>query len=42
ESQKIYKVETLDGRVIRFDSDPLGYAVMRDTTIERFMKDGSV
>ncbi len=40
--QKIYKIEMLDGRVIRFDSDPLGYAMLRDTTIERHSADGSI
>ena len=42
ESQKISGVETLDGRVLEFDSDPLGYAVMRDTTIDRFKEDGLI
>jgi hypothetical protein len=38
-SQKIYAVGTLDGKVMWFDSDTLGYAVLRDSTIEGFMKD---
>jgi hypothetical protein len=38
-SQKIYAVGTLDGKVMWFDSDTLGYAILRDTTIEGFMKD---
>ncbi len=42
ESQKIYKIEKVDGKILRFDSDPMGYAVLRDTAIERSMKDGSI
>jgi hypothetical protein len=42
EPQKIYKIETLDGRTINFEDDPLGYAMLRSTSIERFMKDGSI
>ena len=42
ESQKIYKVELIDGTEIRFDSDPLGYALLRPNSIDRIKADGSI
>ncbi len=34
--QRIVEIQTIDGDVINFESDSLGYAILRDTVIERF------
>jgi hypothetical protein len=40
ERQRIYEIRTIDGRVVNFESDSLGYALLRDSTLERFPGNG--
>jgi hypothetical protein len=42
EPQRVYEIQTVDDSVINFQSDSLGYAVLRETTLERFQGNGSV
>ncbi len=39
--QRIYEIQTVDGDLINFESDSLGYAILRDTVIERVPRHGA-
>ncbi len=40
--QQIYKIETTNGQVVDFESDPLGHALLKSGGIERLLPDGTV
>ncbi len=40
--RRVYKIQTVDNKIISFESDSLGYAILRDTTLERSVGYGSV
>jgi|WetSurMetagenome_2_1015567.scaffolds.fasta_scaffold203556_1 hypothetical protein len=40
EPQRIYRIKTTDGQYVSFESDSLGYAVLNDTTLQRYLSNG--
>jgi len=37
EPQRIYKIQTTEGRIINFESDPKAYAILSDTTVQIYL-----